>query len=117
MMDRARVTEVAPDHYSISMYVPEFNLRFNHFLIKDEGPLLFHTGMKQMFPLVRDAEGRQGPFANPYPYAIDGAHPAQTSRSSAETVGSYAWVHLCWRRQTGVARIGNRHTGSSGTWH
>jgi flavorubredoxin len=55
MADKARVTEVAPDHYCISIYVPEFNLRFNHFLIKDDEPLLFHTGMKQMFPLVRDA--------------------------------------------------------------
>lgn len=58
MTDRARVTEIAPDLYSISIYVPEFNLRFNHFLIKDEEPLLFHTGMKQMFPLVRDAIAR-----------------------------------------------------------
>lgn len=58
MKDMARVAEVAPDHYSISIYVPEFNLRFNHFLIKDEEPLLFHTGMKQMFPLVRDAVAR-----------------------------------------------------------
>ena len=58
MTDRARVTEIAPDLYSISIYVPEFNLRFNHFLIKDEEPLLFHTGMKQMFPLVRDAVAR-----------------------------------------------------------
>jgi hypothetical protein len=57
MTDTARVAEIAPDHYSISIYVPEFNLRFNHFLIKDDEPLLFHTGMKQMFPLVRDAVG------------------------------------------------------------
>jgi len=55
MTDKARVTEIAPDHYAISVYVPEFKLRFNHFLIKDEEPLLFHTGMKHMFPLVRDA--------------------------------------------------------------
>ncbi|MEO8327901.1 MAG: MBL fold metallo-hydrolase [Nitrospirota bacterium] len=53
-----RVAEIAPDHYAISIYVPEFNLRFNHFLIKDEEPLLFHTGMKQMFPLVRDGIAR-----------------------------------------------------------
>ncbi|MDP1768248.1 MAG: MBL fold metallo-hydrolase [Nitrospirota bacterium] len=58
MMDRARVTEIAPDHYVISAYVPEFNLRFNHYLIKDDEPLLFHTGMKQMFPLVMDAVAR-----------------------------------------------------------
>ena len=58
MNDIARVTEIARDHYLISVYVPEFNLRFNHFLIKDEEPLLFHTGMKQIFPLVRDAVAR-----------------------------------------------------------
>jgi flavorubredoxin len=52
------VAEIAPDHYAISTYVPEFNLRFNHFLIKDEEPLLFHTGMKHMFPLVRDGVAR-----------------------------------------------------------
>ncbi len=58
MTDKARVTEIVPDLYAISIYVPEFNLRFNHFLIKDEEPLLFHTGMRQMFPLVRDAVAR-----------------------------------------------------------
>jgi len=58
MTNGARVTEIAPDHYAISIYVQEFNLRFNHFLIKDEEPLLFHTGMKQMFPLVREAVAR-----------------------------------------------------------
>lgn len=58
MTDNARVAEIAPDHYAISIYVPEFNLRFNHFLIKDDEPLLFHTGMKQMFPLVREAVAR-----------------------------------------------------------
>ena len=58
MKDMARVKEIAPDHYSISIYIQEFNLRFNHFLIKDDEPLLFHTGMRQMFPLVRDAVAR-----------------------------------------------------------
>ena len=58
MMDKARMTEIAPDHYVVSIYVPEFNLRFNHFLIKDDEPLLFHTGMKHMFPLVREAVAR-----------------------------------------------------------
>jgi len=56
--DKTRITEIAADHYVISIYVREFNLRFNHFLIKDEEPLLFHAGMKQMFPLMRDAVTR-----------------------------------------------------------
>src|SRR4030067_998173 len=51
----AKVTEIAPDVYRISIYVPEFNLQFNHFLIKDDEPLLFHTGYKRMFPQVHDA--------------------------------------------------------------
>jgi flavorubredoxin len=58
MEDKARVTEIAPDQYLISVYVSEFNLRFNHFLLKDEEPLLFHTGMKHMFPLVREGVAR-----------------------------------------------------------
>ena len=49
------VTEIAPDLYRISTYIPEIDLQFNQFLVKDDEPLLFHTGMKVMFPLVRDA--------------------------------------------------------------
>ena len=50
-----RIDEIAPDIFRISTYVPDFNLQFNQFLIKDDEPLLFETGMKQMFPLVREA--------------------------------------------------------------
>ena len=49
------VTEIAPDVYRISTYIPEIDLQFNQFLVKDDEPLLFHTGMKSLFPLVRDA--------------------------------------------------------------
>ena len=48
------VTEIAPDVYRICTYIPEIDLQFNQFLIKDEEPLLFHTGMKALFPLVRE---------------------------------------------------------------
>ena len=51
----AVVSEVAPDTFRISIYVPEINLQFNHFLVRDERPLLFHTGYKRMFPLIREA--------------------------------------------------------------
>jgi len=50
-----RIDEIAPDIFRISTFSPEFNLQFNQFLVKDEEPLLFETGMKQMFPLVREA--------------------------------------------------------------
>jgi flavorubredoxin len=50
-----RIDEIAPDIYRISTFIPEFNLQFNQFLVRDEQPLLFHTGMKKLFPVVRDA--------------------------------------------------------------
>jgi flavorubredoxin len=48
------VEEIAPDLYRISTYIPDFNLQFNQFLFKDDEPLLYHTGMKGLFPLVRE---------------------------------------------------------------
>ena len=49
------ITEVAPDVFRLSLYMPELNLQFNHFLVRDEQPLLYHTGMRKMFPAVREA--------------------------------------------------------------
>jgi len=53
-----RVDEIAPNVYRICVYVPEFQLQFNHFLIQDDEPLLFHAGLRGMFPLVREAVSR-----------------------------------------------------------
>ena len=50
-----RIDEIAPDTFRISIYVERFSLQFNHFLIRDEEPLLFHTGMRGMFPQMREA--------------------------------------------------------------
>lgn len=49
------ITEIAPDVYQIVTYVPEADLQFNQFLIKDDEPLLFHTGMNALFPVVHEA--------------------------------------------------------------
>ena len=49
------ITEIAPDTYRISIYVPEIDLQFNHFLVTDDQPLLFATGFRAMFPLMREA--------------------------------------------------------------
>jgi flavorubredoxin len=54
----ARIAEIAPDVHRISVYVPEFDLEFNHFLVRDEEPLLYHTGMRRMFPALKEAVGR-----------------------------------------------------------
>lgn len=50
-----KINEIAPDVYRISVFVPDIQLQFNHFLIKDDEPLLYHAGMKQMFPVVYEA--------------------------------------------------------------
>jgi len=50
-----RIDEIAPDIFRICTFVPEINLQFVQFLVRDDEPLLFHTGMKKMFPVVRDA--------------------------------------------------------------
>ena len=49
------ITEIAPDVFRLSLFVPEFNLQFNQFVVRDEEPLLFHTGMRAIFPQVREA--------------------------------------------------------------
>ena len=53
-----RVDEIAPDLFRISTYIARFDLQFNQFLVRDDEPLLFHTGMKGMFDLVRKAVAR-----------------------------------------------------------
>jgi len=54
----ATTTEIAPDVFRISIFVPEINLEFSHFLVRDDEPLLFHTGLRSMFPLLRDEVSR-----------------------------------------------------------
>jgi flavorubredoxin len=49
------INEIAPDLYRISVWVPLLNMQFNHFLIKDDEPMLYHTGTRGMFPLIKEA--------------------------------------------------------------
>ncbi|MEX0937714.1 MAG: MBL fold metallo-hydrolase [Pirellulales bacterium] len=51
----ATIDEIAPDLFRLSIYVPPLDMQFNHFLVRDEEPLLFHTGLRAMFPALRDA--------------------------------------------------------------
>lgn len=53
-----RIDEIGPDVFRLSTYVADYNLEFNQFLIRDEQPLLYHTGMRSLFPLVHDAVAR-----------------------------------------------------------
>jgi flavorubredoxin len=55
MGPRGVVTEIGPDLYRLSIYAPDFELQFNHFLVVDDEPLLYHAGLKAMFGPLRDA--------------------------------------------------------------
>ena len=51
------VHEIADGIYRIStpVTIPGGGFTFNQFLVVDDEPLLFHTGLRKMFPLVREA--------------------------------------------------------------
>ena len=49
------ITEIAPDIFRICTYVADVGMQFNQFLVRDREPLLYHTGMKAMFPVVHQA--------------------------------------------------------------
>ena len=54
-----RIDEIADDIFRISTAVPPERIpggfTFNQFLIRDEQPLLYHTGLRGIFPAVRSA--------------------------------------------------------------
>lgn len=49
-----KVDEIASGIYRLSSYVPEFDLQFNHFLLTDDEPMLYHSGLRGMFEGVRE---------------------------------------------------------------
>ena len=53
----ASIDEVAPETYRVSVALPDAlpgGFSFNQYLVVDEMPLLFHTGPKKLFPLIRE---------------------------------------------------------------
>ena len=53
----ASINEIAPETYRVSVALPDAlpgGFSFNQYLVVDEMPLLFHTGPKKLFPLIRE---------------------------------------------------------------
>jgi flavorubredoxin len=50
-----RIAEVAPGIHQLMTHVPEMNFSFNQYLVTGDEPLLFHTGPRQLFPLISAA--------------------------------------------------------------
>jgi len=57
-----RISEITDGIYRLSTYVPDIappaGFTFNQFLVLGDEPLMFHTGLRKMFPLNRDAVSR-----------------------------------------------------------
>lgn len=61
-----KIDEIAGGIYRLSTFVPDIappaGFTFNQFLILGDEPLLFHTGLRQMFPSARSAVSRLIPI-------------------------------------------------------
>ena len=53
------IDEIADGIFRLSTFVPDIappqGFTFNQFLIRGDEPMLFHAGLRLMFPTVRDA--------------------------------------------------------------
>ena len=58
------IEEIAPGVYRINTPFNEVpgGFSFNQYLVVDDEPLVFHTGLRRMFPLVREAIERVMPI-------------------------------------------------------
>lgn len=95
------IHEIAPDLFRLSIYVPEPDLQFNHFLVRDEEPLLFHTGLRRMFPALREAVAT----------LMDPAklrHIAWSHFESDEIGALNDWLQLATRAQPVCNLVGKR---------
>lgn len=54
----AKIDEIAADVFRISITYNEIGLQFNHFLIKDDEPMLFHAGLNSMFDDLREGAAK-----------------------------------------------------------
>jgi flavorubredoxin len=59
---QTRIDEIAAGIYRLSVHVPDIappaGFTFNHFLIRADEPMLFHCGLRGMFPALAEAVGR-----------------------------------------------------------
>jgi flavorubredoxin len=60
----AVITEIAPNIYRISIFASWANLQFNHFLVKDDEPLLFHAGLRGMHAEICEAVSKLIPLSD-----------------------------------------------------
>jgi len=61
-----RADEIAAEIYRVSVFLPQAaggaGFTFNHFLIAGDEPLLFHCGLRKMFPLISETVAKITPL-------------------------------------------------------
>jgi flavorubredoxin len=101
---RTRIDEIADRIYRISTPVSPnpalpTGFTFNQFLIVDEEPLLFHAGMRKLFPVVRDAVASVMP--------VDRLRWISFSHHEADEDGALAeWLAIAPRAEVVCGQIG-----------
>ena len=63
---QAKINEIAAGIYRLSVHVPDIappaGFTFNHFLVRADEPMLFHCGLRAMFPALSEAVNRLMPI-------------------------------------------------------
>ena len=119
----AKVDEIADGVYRISAYVPEIappqGFTYNHFLVLGDEPLLFHTGLRRMFPVYSRRRQRQVLPAQKLRWICFGHYEADECGAMNEWLAAapHAESHA---RPNRVPRIAQRHgrsdAANSGRW-
>jgi flavorubredoxin len=95
----AVTTEIAPNIFRISIFAQWGNLQFNHFLIKDEEPLLFHTGLRGMHAEIREAVSKLIPL-------VDLRHISFSHFESDECGALNEWLTVAPRADVICSQVG-----------
>jgi len=60
---QTQTDEIADGIYRFSTYIDRAGLTFNQYLVQAEQPLLFHCGLRGLFPLISEAMARLMPIS------------------------------------------------------
>jgi flavorubredoxin len=93
------IDEVVSAIYRISTYIPEADLAFNQYLIDADEPLLFHCGMRALFPAVSGAVASVIPLSR-LRWISFGHWEADESGAMND------WLGSCPDAQVAVGKIG-----------
>jgi flavorubredoxin len=93
------VVEIADRIYRLSTFVERADIRFNQFLVVAEETLLFHCGLRRLFPLVSEAASRVIPLEE-IRWISYGHHEADESGSMND------WLAVSPHARVAVGKLG-----------